>query len=231
MNRLNRKAWDGLYHAAAKLVWGAEPVPVLPGFLKLREGTVRMLDAGAGEGRNLPLLLQQSGIQIACCDASASGLLKLKKRFGGKVDITLCDLDHLPYTDQSFDAVLLWDVITTLPDPLPALKEVWRVLAPGGRLVCNMSDCSEEIELDTNGQKESHTGLYQGQYFFRFLDRDRGERLLTEQGFHVVQAATCRWHEQEHPHYRTDAHDHVSHVFSACKPAGDGHGQLVAVQP
>lgn len=199
-------------------MWGAEPVPVLNDFLMPGKGVLRVLDAGAGEGRNLPLLLQHSPGQVVCCDTSVSGLSKIKARFGGRVDITLCDLAQLPYTDRSFDAVLLWDVLTTLPDPLPALTEIWRVLDRGGRLVCNISDCTETIKVEKAGMTDRDTGLYRGRYFFRFLDKADGTQLLLDQGFQVEYCAKCLWHEHGHPNYRAEEHDHVSNVFSALKP-------------
>lgn len=43
------------------------------------------------------------------------------------------DVETLPFEDEQFDAVYSQVVLYRLPDPVRALKEVWRVLAPGGR--------------------------------------------------------------------------------------------------
>jgi ubiquinone/menaquinone biosynthesis C-methylase UbiE len=45
------------------------------------------------------------------------------------------DARHLPYPDTSFDAVYLVTVLGEVPDQDAALREVARVLKPGGRLV------------------------------------------------------------------------------------------------
>ena len=45
------------------------------------------------------------------------------------------DATALPYEDGSIDAVVLTAVLGEIPDPLAALREIRRVLRPGGRLV------------------------------------------------------------------------------------------------
>jgi len=45
------------------------------------------------------------------------------------------DATALPYEDASMDAVVLTAVLGEIPDPLAALREITRVLKPGGRLV------------------------------------------------------------------------------------------------
>jgi SAM-dependent methyltransferase len=44
------------------------------------------------------------------------------------------DIYHLPYPEASFDVCFLMETIEHLTDPMPALREVHRVLAPGGTL-------------------------------------------------------------------------------------------------
>lgn len=45
------------------------------------------------------------------------------------------DAASLPFSNNSVDAVLLLDVLEHLPDPAAALKEIQRILMPGGRLI------------------------------------------------------------------------------------------------
>jgi SAM-dependent methyltransferase len=47
----------------------------------------------------------------------------------------LVDLDDLPLRDQTVDRVLLLHALEMAHDPAGVLEEIWRVLAPGGRLV------------------------------------------------------------------------------------------------
>jgi ubiquinone/menaquinone biosynthesis C-methylase UbiE len=53
----------------------------------------------------------------------------------GNVVPTQGDATALPYEDGSIDAVVLTAVLGEIPDPAAALREIRRVLKPGGRLV------------------------------------------------------------------------------------------------
>jgi arsenite methyltransferase len=43
--------------------------------------------------------------------------------------------EHLTFPDQDFDVVISSGVFNLVPDKLKALREVFRVLKPGGRLM------------------------------------------------------------------------------------------------
>jgi ubiquinone/menaquinone biosynthesis C-methylase UbiE len=53
----------------------------------------------------------------------------------GNVELRRGDLERLPITDQALDAATLTLVLPYLPAPLDVLREVARVLKPGGRLL------------------------------------------------------------------------------------------------
>ena len=47
----------------------------------------------------------------------------------------IADAMNLPYADDSFDAVLIANVLHIVPDPEKVLSEIDRVLRPGGLLI------------------------------------------------------------------------------------------------
>jgi SAM-dependent methyltransferase len=95
---------------------------------------LRVLDAGCGTGRNLVefgVLGSARGV-----DASADALEYCRRR--GFDDVVLSGLDSLPFHSESFDLVLVTDVLEHLPDDGAALRELRRVTAPGGHLLATV---------------------------------------------------------------------------------------------
>jgi ubiquinone/menaquinone biosynthesis C-methylase UbiE len=79
------------------------------------------------EGRVEIFDLQQEFLDHVTTRAAERGL--------GNVVPTRGDATALPYEDASVDAVVLTAVLGEIPDPAAALREIRRVLKPGGRLV------------------------------------------------------------------------------------------------
>ena len=57
-----------------------------------------------------------------------------------KVTIENMDAKHMPFEDNTFDAVRIDYTLQHIPEPERAFAEVVRVLKPGGRLVCTEPD-------------------------------------------------------------------------------------------
>ncbi len=94
----------------------------------------RVLDVGCGRGE-FTSEIKKARPQLAMygCDIDANLLNYLKKHFKKeKIIITQCDAHDLPYTNETFDAVLMFDVLEHLNDPERSLSEISRVLKSGG---------------------------------------------------------------------------------------------------
>ena len=58
------------------------------------------------------------------------------KAEGVPVDFEVVDAQHIPYADESYDAITMAYGIRNMPERDQALSEMFRVLKPGGALVC-----------------------------------------------------------------------------------------------
>jgi ubiquinone/menaquinone biosynthesis C-methylase UbiE len=221
----NILAWDTLYGSTPRLVWGSRPVGFLDDFLPdigALKPEDRVLDAAAGEGRNLAALRRLGG-RLHACDASAQALRKIPAELRAGVETNVCDLRSLPFRDGYFRFVLLSDVVETLPEIESPMRELARVLAPGGHLLCNIpgtDDGIAGIDMEPIG---TGSYLYAGRYFYHFFSESEARTLLDRHGLQVRQVRVCRWHEEPHPEFRSAAHLHVSRVFLA-ERLGRGSG-------
>ena len=100
----------------------------------LKPHYVRTLDVGCGNGRCLQPLSTISDI-IYGIDNSYQGLLGAQQRNIDNATLLAGDISTLPFPDDYFDLVANITVIEHLPDPMPMLHEVVRVLKPAGDFI------------------------------------------------------------------------------------------------
>ena len=101
-------------------------------------GCRRILDAGCGDGRYTRQILRRADPEalIAAFDLSNRMLVRARRRLkSSRVYQVAADLTRLPFPDGLFDAVVCGWVLEHLPDPCPGLRELARVLRPGGKLL------------------------------------------------------------------------------------------------
>lgn len=181
-----------------------------------RKRGARLLDAAAGEGGNLESLLTLRA-EVHACDASPHALAKIPAAVRQRVRMAVCDLAHLPFADGYFDGVLATDVIETLPDPGPALRELRRVLRPRGRLLCNIADLENGIDGVEMPPMEANHSLFRDRVLCRSLTEYEALELLIAHGFEILKRETRCWMEEPYPgsHRARPCH---SRIFLAEKP-------------
>src|SRR5215212_5698336 len=97
---------------------------------------LHVLDAGCGSGGNLRFLRRYgtvAGIDLAAEALSLGRLNTLSA-------LARASVLALPFADASFDLVTSFEVLyhRAVPDERAALREAWRVLRPGGRLLLRL---------------------------------------------------------------------------------------------
>ena len=121
----------------------------------------KLLDIGCGTGWIANHFANYTGV-----DASAEAVTVARK--AGR-NVQLSDLETaLPFADESFEAVILKDVLEHLDDPVSAVREARRVLKPGGRIFASAPDAQSWVWDDY-----THRRPY-SRRAFRLLFSDQG---------------------------------------------------------
>lgn len=97
----------------------------------------RLLDLGCGTGHHLRWA-SDHGYDVAGTDGSEA-MLAEARRLNPAADLRLAPAEALPFPDASFDAVLCIEVLRYLPRIDPCLREMSRVLRPGGLCLATAS--------------------------------------------------------------------------------------------
>jgi SAM-dependent methyltransferase len=91
----------------------------------------RLFDLGCGTGLNLSTLVND--YKTFGSDSSQQALAFCRER---NLDgLFTCSADAIALSDESVDVVTALDVLEHVRDDLPALREINRILTPGGKLI------------------------------------------------------------------------------------------------
>jgi SAM-dependent methyltransferase len=124
------------------------------GRLGLRRGD-RVLDLGCGFGRHA-FEAARRGAEVVALDAGADELRDVRSMFlamlaGGELDerchagAVRADARRLPFPDAAFDRVIAAEVLEHIPDDRGAMRELARVLRPGGVMAVTVPRCGPEM--------------------------------------------------------------------------------------
>lgn len=94
----------------------------------------RVLEIGFGGGVLLPELITRSG-KVTGLDRSREAIAAAQARFGRRAEFLLGSVEQMPFADASFDKVVSCNTVYFWTSLHAGMREIARVLAPGGRLV------------------------------------------------------------------------------------------------
>jgi demethylmenaquinone methyltransferase / 2-methoxy-6-polyprenyl-1,4-benzoquinol methylase len=97
-------------------------------------GTERCLDACAGTGDLAAALLAGGAREVVASDFAPEMVARAKKKLGDRAEVLVADTTRLPFPDADFDVATVGFGVRNLEDLDGGLRELHRVLRPGGRL-------------------------------------------------------------------------------------------------
>jgi SAM-dependent methyltransferase len=110
--------------------------PFIPAFANAPDTLGRdVLEIGVGLGADHQLFAE-AGAHLTGIDLTERAIAHVRRRFeelGLDSDLRVADAERLPFANDSFDVVYSYGVLHHTPDTNRAVREVLRVLRPGGK--------------------------------------------------------------------------------------------------
>ncbi|SFE42205.1 27-O-demethylrifamycin SV methyltransferase [Actinopolyspora alba] len=133
----------------------------------------RILDLGCGTGSPALLLGRKHevdvvGISISPHQISIATEQAREAGLDDRVRYEVADAMHLPYPDDSFDGVMALESMVHMPDKVHALREIVRVLRPGGRV--SIADPTVHEASTQERYNSSETSSAEGMYIMSRTD-------------------------------------------------------------
>jgi len=141
---------------------------------------LRILDVGTGTAQipielcRRPLRCHVVAIDLAVCMLQLAERNLREAALDGQVILEHVDAKGLPFDDASFDVVMSNSIVHHIPDPVDCLREMLRVLKPGGLLFVR-----DLLRPATADQVESLVAQYAA-------DCDGNQRQLFRQSLHAA---------------------------------------------
>jgi ubiquinone/menaquinone biosynthesis C-methylase UbiE len=174
-------AWTMNHSHSAMTDWGLAHIEIGPRFT--------ILDVGCGGGRTIEKLAAQATAGLVCAIDHADGSVAASRQrnarliAAGRVDIRQASVSQLPFPDNRFDLVTAVETHYYWPDLLSDLREIRRVIRPGGALLIL-------AELHKGGRFEPLTKFAMKALRATHLSLDEFRALLVEAGYENIQVAS-----------------------------------------
>ncbi len=172
--------------------------------LDLKDGD-KILEVGCGNGYYLSLLNRLGlKLKLVGIDKDALALKDAAKFIGDKkVKLILADASKIPFANESFDKVVMSEVIEHVQDEKGALREVIRVLKTGGVLTLTTCNITYPFFWDPLNWTLQHlfnthiqAGFWAGIWnqHTRLYEKHEIEKLIKQSGFKIeISQALTSW--------------------------------------
>lgn len=144
----------------------------------------KLLDVGCAAGDFLDHVRQKGGWEVQGVEISPFAADLARRKY--HLDVFTGTLEEACFADETFDAVTMWDVLEHLHDPADSLKEVHRILKPGGVLAFRVPN-GDSFDAKLFGPYWS--GLDAPRHLYVFQKRTL-QTLLNKSGFRMARATS-----------------------------------------
>lgn len=171
-----------------------------------------IIDIGCGDGYYL-YLLSNLGLKLNLTgtDYDKNGLKKAKQNLYEKIPLVQGDLmKKLPFKANSFDKAVMSEVAEHLPDALKGLREVYRIIKPGGVLCLTVPDGNYPFlwdpinwTLEQVAKRHIKNGFWAGIWnqHIRLYKRKDIENVLRKAGFSIQHSEAVTFWSLPFNHY------------------------------
>lgn len=152
---------------------------------RLRDGD-KILEIGAGAGFALNHI-NTDNHKYFPLDISTHNLKRVKENTEGDIYPISGDVFNLPFPSDSFDFILLSEVLEHLNDPLLALKEIQRVLKTSGSFIVSVpynETISYQMCIHCNKPTPTNAHLHS-------FDVNKLEKLVKSAGLTSIKTSKC----------------------------------------
>lgn len=199
MSQINKKQFDQSYADKSYSIDSVYDHIIRIRHRYLSDKSGRLFDHGFGNGVNA-IYFEQEGFDVYGVDVSKSakdlidGLFPESKDHYSQIGVTQV---AFPFEDDFFDVVVSNQVIYFIPDLeqiKKTLKELYRILKPGGKLVmttmvennCYFTDYSDSTKIDQGVVEVTVKGRIERNFnIFKFKNADSFAELIMQAGFEV----------------------------------------------
>ena len=130
--------YDRMDHSHVNRLFVDDFLLALTGTDRLDNQPYRIFDAGTGTAL-IPIELMQRGFSgtVVASDLAQAMLVVARHNvqaagFRDSIELVLRDCKQLPEPDATYQAVMSNSIVHHIPEPRAVLRELWRVLKPGG---------------------------------------------------------------------------------------------------
>lgn len=181
---------QGVRVSALQRLWHDRRRPVVERLLAGRAG--RLLDLGCHGGYLTNIIIQASGAAVTGIDISPAAVAYAQTHVPAAQFVVGDIQDGLPFPDGSFATVTAFDVLEHVPYLDRVLREVRRVLAPGGLFVVGVPRETPLWRLVWTLWTRRRGAVWHDVHVHS-LDPDRLSALLRQYGLIVQAQSTSHW--------------------------------------